>query len=178
MNVHISAPYSICECWCGSNPISETVTYYPSRPNNCLFRYPILDYWTPLPEEKTLALKIFWLYPKFSFLHWKIKVQRSLMSSKTWSGVVEDSEGSSLGFWFLKRWAGVNNDPNNLCSEIQHSTLKKKDAKNPHVLEVQDWGFGGLWRFLTGVLVPDHDGEGSTMSQMTYVPKFSFLHCI
>ena len=22
-----------------------------------------------------------------------------------------------------------------------------------------DWGFGGLWRFLTGVLVPDHDGD-------------------
>ena len=22
-----------------------------------------------------------------------------------------------------------------------------------------NWGFGGLWRFLTGVLVPDHDGN-------------------
>ena len=47
-------------------------------------------------------------------------------------------------------------------------------AKNPHVLEVLGWSCGGLWRFLTGVLVPDHDGDRSAMSQTTYVPKFSF----
>ena len=54
--------------------------------------------------------------------------------------------------------------------------IEKKGAKNPHVLKVLVWGFGALWRFLTGVLVPDHDEDGSTMSQTTYVPKFSFLH--
>ena len=32
--------------------------------------------------------------------------------------------------------------------------------------------------FLTEVLVPDHDGEGSEMSQTTYVPKSSFLQWI
>ena len=36
----------------------------------------------------------------------------------------------------------------------------------------------GLWRFLTGVLVPAHDGKGSGMFQTTYVPKCSFLHWI
>ena len=178
MNVHISAPYTICECWCGSNPISETVTYYPSRPNNCLFRYPILDNWTPLPEEKTLALKIFWLYPKFSFLHWKIKVQRSLMSSKTWSGVVEDSEGSWLGFWFLIMMGRDQQCPKWPMFQNSAFYIVYKGAKNPHVLEVLVWSCGGLWRFLTGVSVPDHDGEGSKMIQMTYVPKFSFLHWI
>ena len=54
--------------------------------------------------------------------------------------------------------------------------IKLKGAKNLHVLEVLDWGFGGLWRFLTGVFIPDHDGDGSAMSQTSYVPKFSFLH--
>ena len=54
--------------------------------------------------------------------------------------------------------------------------IEYKGAKNAHVLEVLDWGFGGLWRFLTGVLVPDHDGDGSKMYQTTYVPEFSFLH--
>ena len=39
-----------------------------------------------------------------------------------------------------------------------------------------DWGFGGIWRFQTGVLVPEHHENGSAMSQATYVPKFSFLH--
>ena len=37
--------------------------------------------------------------------------------------------------------------------------IEKKGAKNPHVLEFMAWGFGGLWRFLTVVLVPDHDGD-------------------
>ena len=42
--------------------------------------------------------------------------------------------------------------------------IEFRGAKNPHVLEVLDWGFGGLRKFLTGVLVPDHDGDGSRMS--------------
>ena len=58
---------------------------------------------------------------------------------------------------------------------FQNSTfyIEFKDPKNPHVLEVLGWRCRGLWRFLTGVLVPDHDGEGSRMSQ---TPKFCFLH--
>ena len=53
-----------------------------------------------------------------------------------------------------------------------------KRCKNPHVLEVLVWSCRGLWRFLTGVLVPDHDGDRCTMSQTTYDPKFCFLHLI
>ena len=56
--------------------------------------------------------------------------------------------------------------------------IEWKCAKNPHVLEVLVWSCGGLWRFLTEVSVPDLDGEGSIMSQTTFVLKFSFLHCI
>ena len=54
--------------------------------------------------------------------------------------------------------------------------IEQKGAKNSHVLEVPVWSCGGLWRFLTGVSVPDHDGKGLGMSQRAYVPKFSFLH--
>ena len=49
-------------------------------------------------------------------------------------------------------------------------------AKNPHDLEVLGWSCGGLWRLLTGILYPYQDGKGSTMSQTTHFPKFSFLH--
>ena len=58
----------------------------------------------------------------------------------------------------------------------QTTYVPKFGAKNPHVHEVLVWGLGGLWRFLTGVLVFDHDGDGLTMYQPTYVLKFSFLH--
>ena len=47
-----------------------------------------------------------------------------------------------------------------------------KRCKEPHVLRVL------VWMFLTGVLVPDHDGEGCILSQKTYILKFSFLHWI
>ena len=56
--------------------------------------------------------------------------------------------------------------------------IEFKGAKNPHFLDVLDCGFGGLWRFLTKVSVPDHDEFGFTMSQTNYVQKFSFLHWI
>merc|ERR1711954_344761 len=36
-------------------------------------------------------------------------------------------------------------------------SLKFQGAKNIHVLKVLIWGFGGLWRFLTGVLQSDID---------------------
>ena len=35
--------------------------------------------------------------------------------------------------------------------------LDFEGANNNHVLEVLIWGFGGHWRFLTGVWLPDHD---------------------
>ena len=53
--------------------------------------------------------------------------------------------------------------------------IESKGAKKPHVLVFLGWSCGGLWRFLNGVFVPDLDGDRSTKSQTTYVPKFSFL---
>ena len=55
------------------------------------------------------------------------------------------------------------------------SYIEFKGAKNPHVLDVLGWSWGGLWRFLTGILDPDHDGDRTTKSQTTYVSKFSLL---
>ena len=43
------------------------------------------------------------------------KVQRTLMSSKSWTGDLEDSGGFWLGFWFLIMMGMENNVPNNLC---------------------------------------------------------------
>ena len=80
------------------------------------------------------------------------------------------------GFWFLIMIARGQE-----CSKppmFRNSAfyIKCKGEKNPHVIVVQVRGCGGLWRFLTGVSVSDHDWEGSRMSQTTYSLKFSFLH--
>ena len=116
--------------------------------------------------------------PKFSFLHW---IKRCKEPSCPWSPGLElwrTLEVPDWGFGSWSWWGGVKNVPNNLCSEIQLSTLNKKVAKNPHVLQVLVWSCGEFWCFLTRVLVPYHDGDGSTMYQTIYVPKFSFLHWI
>ena len=65
--------------------------------------------------------------------------------------------------------------PNNLCSEIQLLTLNNR-CNEPPYHRSPGLECGGLWRFLTGVSVPDHDGEGSRLPQTTYVPNISFLH--
>ena len=49
--------------------------------------------------------------------------------------------------------------------------IEFKGAKIPHVLKVIGCSCGGLWTFLTGFFVPDHDVDGSTMSQTIYDPK-------
>ena len=59
-----------------------------------------------------------------------------------------------------------------LCSGIQLSTLNKE----PSCPQSPELEVGGLWKFLSGISVPEHDGDGSTMSKTSYVPKFSFLH--
>ena len=51
-------------------------------------------------------------------------------------------------------------------------------CKEPSCPWSSGWSCGRLCRFLTGVSVPDHDGDWFTMSQSTYVSKFSFLHWI
>ena len=100
------------------------------------------------------------------------------MSSKSLSGVVEDSGGSWLEFWFLILMGRGQEYSKQPIFPNSAFYIEQKGAKNSHVLEVPVWSCGGLWRFLTGVLVPDHDGDRSTMSQTPYVPKFGFLHWI
>ena len=41
--------------------------------------------------------------------------------------------------------------------EILVLYLNIEGAKNIHVLKVLIWGFGGCWRFLTGIWHPDLD---------------------
>ena len=41
--------------------------------------------------------------------------------------------------------------------QIFSLSLDSEDAKNNHVLQVPIWGFGGHWRFLTGVWHLDLD---------------------
>ena len=40
--------------------------------------------------------------------------------------------------------------------------LDLEDAKNIYVLKVLNWGFGGHWRFMTGVWHPDIDFDKVT----------------
>ena len=89
---------------------------------------------------------------------------------------LEDSGGSWLGFRFLIMMGMGLQCPKLPMFRNSAFYIEYKGAKNPHVLEVLDWGFGGLWRFLTEVSGHDHDGDVSSKSQITYVPKFSFLH--
>ena len=79
------------------------------------------------------------------------KVQRTPKSSKSWSGVMEDSGGFWLRFWFLIMMGGVYIVPHKLCSKIPLSTLKKKCKEPPcplspglelwRTLKVPEWCF-------------------------------------
>merc|ERR1711954_627708 len=53
--------------------------------------------------------------------------------------------------------------------------LDFEGAKNIHVLSVLFWGFGGCWRFLTGVWHLDIDLDLVTWVLYTHVPNFGFL---
>ena len=48
-------------------------------------------------------------------------------------------------------------------------------AKNIHVLKVLIWGFGGLWRFLTGLLHSDSDFDMVTGFLFTHILNFDYL---
>ena len=48
-------------------------------------------------------------------------------------------------------------------------------AKNIHVLYVIIWGFGGCWRFLTGVWHLDLDLDMVTGLWYTHIPNFGSL---
>ena len=80
------------------------------------------------------------------------------------------------GFWFLIMMGTGLQCPKQPMFQNSDFYIAIKGAKSPHVLNVFGWSCEGLWRFLTVVLVPDHDGKGSTIFQTNYVPKFSFQH--
>ena len=65
-------------------------------------------------------------------------------------GALEDTGGSWLGFSILifgySHWSLIQ-----LWSKLFALYLDFEGAKNIHVLYVLIWGFGGCWRFLTGV---------------------------
>ena len=48
-------------------------------------------------------------------------------------------------------------------------------VKNIHVLEVLIWGFGGHWRFLTGVLHHIHDLDMVIGLWYTHIQNFGSL---
>ena len=94
----------------------------------------------------------------------QLKVQRALMSSMSLVGVVKDSGGSWLWFWFLIMMVRDLQYSKQTMFQNSAFNIEFKSARNPHILEVLGWSLGGLWRFQTGVLVPDHDRDGSIMS--------------
>ena len=53
--------------------------------------------------------------------------------------------------------------------------LDFEGAKNIHVLKVLLWGFGGCWRFLTGVLHLDLDLDMVNDLLNTLAPNFGSL---
>ena len=90
------------------------------------------------------------------------------MSSKPWTGVLEDSGGSWLGFGFRSCWGWVCNVLQYLSFEIQLSTLDKKVQRT-----VMPWSHGlELWRTLE---VPNWSlGSWSWWGEVKNVPNNLF----
>ena len=79
------------------------------------------------------------------------------MSFKSSFEALEDAGGSRLGFGIIimiSIWSLVFDTT---MIQILALHLDFEGSKNIHVLEVLIWGFGGCWRFLTGVWHPDID---------------------
>ena len=97
------------------------------------------------------------------------------MSFKSSFGALEDAGGSRLGFGiFILIWMWQLVFATAL-SQILAFNLDFEGAKNIHVLKVLIWGFGGCWRFLTGVWHPDIDLDMVTGLWYTYIPNFGSL---
>ena len=79
------------------------------------------------------------------------------MSFKSSCGALEDAGGSLLRFGILILiwiWSLVFDIPK---IPILALYLDFEGVKNIHVLQVLIWGFGGCWKFLTGVRHLDID---------------------
>ena len=104
-------------------------------------------------------------------------MQRTLMSFKSWLVLWRMLEVPDWGFSSWSWWEWVKHVINHLCSEFELFTLSLRCKKSacPYSPRLS---CGGLLMFLTGVSVPDHDGVGSTMSQVIHTPNLSLLHWI
>ena len=105
-----------------------------------------------------LAECCWWALGQISTLN--LKVQGTLMSSKSWLEVWTTPKVPDwgLGSWWW--WGWVNNVPNDLCSEFLLSSLYLQDKESSSPWNTS-WRCGGLWRFLNGVLVVDYVGDAS-----------------
>ena len=98
-----------------------------------------------------------------------------IMSFKSWYGTLEDARGSWLGFctlMLIKIWSLVFDTP---MFRILALYLDSEGAKHIHVLHVLILGFGGCWRFLTGVWHLDLDLDLVTGLWYTHDLTFSSL---
>ena len=125
----------------------------------------------------------FW-YGHWSLIHpWSkfwlsnsiLKVQRTSMSFEYSFGALEEAGGSWLGFGILILigiWSLVFD-----TSMIQILALYPdfQGARNIHILQVLIRGFGGHWRFLTGVWHLDLDMNMVTGLWYNHDPNFGSL---
>ena len=114
-------------------------------------------------------------YSKFRLSIFILKVQRSSMSFKSWSGTLEDPRGSWLGFGILILiwiWSLVFNTP---MIKIFALYLDFEGTKKIYVLLVLIWGFGRYWRFLIGVCHLDQDSWRILILWQIYIEIFICL---
>ena len=108
-------------------------------------------------------------------LYLDFKAQGTSISLKSLFGALEDTGGSWLEFGiliFIWIWSLVFSTP---IFWILALYLDFEGAKNIHVQLVLIWGFGGCWRFLTGVWHFDLDLDMVTGLWYNYNPNFGFL---
>ena len=111
-----------------------------------------------LDLDLNMVIGLWYTYdPKFSSLSWFWRYKEQPCSFRSWFGVLEDAGGFWLGFGILIliwMWSVVFDTS---MIQIPALYLDFEGAKNIHFLWVLIWGFGGCWRFLTGVWHLDLD---------------------
>ena len=91
-----------------------------------------------------------------------LKVKRTSMSFKSWFGILEDAGGPWLEFGILILIRILSLVFGTPMFQILALYLDFEGAKNIYVLQVWICGFGGCWRFLTGVWHHDLDLDMAT----------------
>ena len=136
---------------------------------------PVVPIWRPAAPDhdgdgSTMSRTTY--VPKFSFLHWIKRCKEPLCP---WSPSLElwrTLEVPGWGFGSWSWWGGVYNIPNNLCSEIQLSTLNMKVQRtlmsSKSLAGVGSWLGFGSWSWWGGVHnVPNNPGSKIQISTLT-----------